>query len=70
MLTSSQAYGVYSPGGVFSAPYDESMILPASERSKIFYFALRYLLEKRSRCKGWSWCEVRPDAIVRSLVQV
>ncbi|KAJ7618488.1 hypothetical protein FB45DRAFT_168411 [Roridomyces roridus] len=57
-------YGIYKPGGgPFSAPYKESMgRLPPPDTN--FYYVFEDFLTERSKGKKWTWCEVRPDAIV------
>ncbi|KAJ7124438.1 hypothetical protein C8R44DRAFT_703904 [Mycena epipterygia] len=57
-------YGIYKPGGgPFKAPYKESMgRLPLPDTN--FYYAFEDILAERSKGKNWTWCEVRPDAIV------
>ncbi|KAJ6601319.1 hypothetical protein DFH09DRAFT_969944 [Mycena vulgaris] len=57
-------YGIYKPGGgPFKAPYKESMgRLPAPDTN--FYYVFEDILAERSKGKPWTWCEVRPDAIV------
>ncbi|KAJ7476834.1 hypothetical protein B0H11DRAFT_2030862 [Mycena galericulata] len=57
-------YGIYKPGGgPFKAPYKESMgRLPLPDTN--FYYAFEDFLTERSKGKKWTWCEVRPDAIV------
>ncbi|KAJ7499912.1 hypothetical protein FB451DRAFT_1074226 [Mycena latifolia] len=57
-------YGIYKPGGgPFKAPYKESMgRLPAPDTN--FYYEFEDILAERSKGKPWTWCEVRPDAIV------
>ncbi|KAJ7075746.1 hypothetical protein B0H15DRAFT_866034 [Mycena belliarum] len=60
----SMGYGIYKPGGgPFKAPYKESMgRLPAPDTN--FYYVFEDILAQRSKGKFWTWCEVRPDAIV------
>ncbi|KAJ7848921.1 hypothetical protein B0H14DRAFT_3867041 [Mycena olivaceomarginata] len=57
-------YGIYKPGGgPFKPPYKESMgRLPPPDTN--FYYVFEDLLTERSKGKNWTWCEVRPDAIV------
>jgi len=38
--------------------------LPEPLASRLFYYALEDELEKQSKGKSWTWCEVRPDVIV------
>lgn len=62
-----QAYGIYTPGGVLKAPFKESMVLPGPHARGSYYlryYALEELLAEKSDGKSWTWCEVRPDAIV------
>ncbi|KAJ7775665.1 hypothetical protein DFH07DRAFT_87802 [Mycena maculata] len=58
------AYGIYKPGGgPFTAPYKEIMgRLPLPDTN--YYYAFEDILTERSKGKNWTWCEVRPDAIV------
>ncbi|KAJ7733330.1 hypothetical protein B0H16DRAFT_1426787 [Mycena metata] len=58
------AYGIYKPGGgPFKPPYKESMgRLPPPDTN--FYYAFEDILAERSKGKTWTWCQVRPDAIV------
>ncbi|KAJ6473122.1 hypothetical protein C8R45DRAFT_1012304 [Mycena sanguinolenta] len=57
-------YGIYKPGGgPFKPPYKESMgRLPPPDTN--FYDAFEDILAERSKGKNWTWCQVRPDAIV------
>ncbi|KAL9007642.1 MAG: hypothetical protein Q9173_007136 [Seirophora scorigena] len=59
-----QAYGIHIPGGVFTAPYHESMPLPDSYQTSIIYPALRAMFETASAGRQWSWCDIRPDAVI------
>ncbi|KAI4086546.1 MAG: hypothetical protein LQ344_007449 [Seirophora lacunosa] len=60
----TKAYGIHIPGGVFTAPYDESMPLPHHHQTSIIYPALRAVLETASAGRQWSWCDIRPDAVI------
>lgn len=40
--------------------------LPEPAGSKLIYYALIDVLEKESKGKKWTWCDIRPDAIVSS----
>lgn len=61
----AQAYGIHIPGGVFTAPYEESMgPLPKEHENTINYPALRNAIERASTDKQWTWCDIRPDAVV------
>ncbi|KAI9925912.1 hypothetical protein ASPWEDRAFT_60916 [Aspergillus wentii DTO 134E9] len=63
--TGTRAYGYYVPGGVFKPPFREDMgRLPEPEGSKLFYYAMEDYLHKASSGQPWTWCEVRPDAII------
>ncbi|KAF8169036.1 hypothetical protein K438DRAFT_1909566 [Mycena galopus ATCC 62051] len=57
-------YGIYKPGGgPFKPPYKESMgRLPPPDTN--FYYVFEDILTARSKGKNWTWCQVRPDAIV------
>ncbi|KAJ7165689.1 hypothetical protein C8R43DRAFT_987308 [Mycena crocata] len=60
----TMAYGIYRPGGgPFKAPYKESVgRLPPPDTN--YYYVFQDLLTERSKGKNWTWCEIRPDAIV------
>ncbi|RDW60201.1 hypothetical protein BP5796_11807 [Coleophoma crateriformis] len=61
----SKAYGaVLVPGGYFKAPYDETMVLPDEENKKIFYWEFQKLLSRESEKEAWTWCDIRPDAVI------
>lgn len=61
----TKAYGIHIPGGMFTAPYEESMgALPEEHEKNINYPALRNILEKASTGKQWTWCDIRPDAVI------
>jgi len=63
--TGTRAYGIYLPGGLHKPPLVESMDpLPEPMRSEVFYYALREVLEEGSKGKNWTWCDIRPDAII------
>ncbi|KAH8705873.1 hypothetical protein BGW36DRAFT_422407 [Talaromyces proteolyticus] len=63
--TGSRAYGIYIPGGCFTPPYKESMgHVPEPERSKLHYYPMQDYLARSSKGKSWTWCDVRPDAII------
>lgn len=38
--------------------------LPEPEASKLFYYAMQDYLHQASEGRPWTWCEVRPDAII------
>lgn len=38
--------------------------VPEPERSKIHYYLMQDYLARASEQQRWTWCEVRPDAIV------
>ena len=61
----AKAYGIYNPGGVFKAPLKETMV-PTVETfgGKLHYHAYADLLTEKSIGKSWTWCDVRPDAVV------
>ncbi|KAJ7661383.1 hypothetical protein DFH06DRAFT_1281487 [Mycena polygramma] len=60
----TMGYGIYKPGGgPWKAPFKESMgRLPPPDTN--FYYAFEDILTEHSKGKNWTWCEVRPDAIV------
>ena len=43
------------------------MVLTGPVTKGIFHFALKDVLREKCSGKGWTWCEIRPDAIVSSL---
>lgn len=62
----TRGYGIYRPGGIFTAPLDESLIgtLPDDYAKTVAYPSFRRLLTRASEGKPWTWCEVCPDAVV------
>jgi hypothetical protein len=42
--------------------------VPEPERSKIHYYLVQDYLARASEQQRWTWCEVRPDAIVSVLI--
>lgn len=65
VLKAPQAYGIQLPDRVFTAPYKESMgRLPEPAGSKLFYYRYQELLDEQRKGKDWTWCDVRPDAVV------
>lgn len=65
VFTPFQSYGItVIGGGVFKPPYKESMILPESYGRLSIYEDLRDVLREGSEGRKWTWCEVRPDAVV------
>ena len=38
--------------------------LPGDHESRVNYSAMRDVLEKASTGKQWTWCDIRPDAVV------
>ncbi|KAI4132091.1 MAG: hypothetical protein LQ341_006306 [Variospora aurantia] len=61
----TKAYGIHIPGGVFTAPFEESMgPLPDQYQNSINYPALRTVLETASAGRQWSWCDILPDAVI------
>ncbi|TFK47055.1 hypothetical protein OE88DRAFT_1739080 [Heliocybe sulcata] len=64
-LTSLQGYGIYHKGGLLKAPLVETMDpLPEPYRSGTWYYTFQQILKTKSEGKSWTWCQVRPDAIV------
>ena len=64
-----QAYGVYL---LDKFPFRNQIPLkedlprvPAEYAKDLFYYHEVDLLQELSTGKSWSWCEVRPDVIVR-----
>lgn len=62
----TRGYGIYLPGGIFSAPLSESMAdaLPEDYKKTVAYPHYRELLSQESAESSWSWCELCPDAII------
>lgn len=64
-----QGYGIYTPGGTFAPPLAEELVnsLPKDYAKTVVYPVFRDVLTKASENKGWTWCEICPDAIVRAI---
>lgn len=62
----TRGYGIYQPGGIFTAPLEESLVdnLPEAYAKTVAYPTFRKVLTKASRDKGWTWAEVCPDAVI------
>ncbi|CZT18332.1 uncharacterized protein RCC_04176 [Ramularia collo-cygni] len=62
----TRGYGIYLPGGIFSAPLSEEMAdnLPESYKKTVAYPYYRALLTEESQNSSWTWCELCPDAII------
>ncbi|KAL7915572.1 hypothetical protein GGI35DRAFT_437180 [Trichoderma velutinum] len=62
----TRGYGIYLPGGTFTPPLTEDLVdsLPADYAQTCVYPRYRTLLDRESKGKKWTWCEVCPDAIV------
>ncbi|KAJ9661101.1 hypothetical protein H2201_006651 [Coniosporium apollinis] len=61
----TKAYGIHIPGGVFTAPFRESMgRLPDPAGSTVFYYEFQDILKEQSKGSNWTWCDVRPDAVI------
>ncbi|KAF2116832.1 hypothetical protein BDV96DRAFT_572944 [Lophiotrema nucula] len=62
----TRGYGIYRPGGVFSAPLVESMAdnLPEDYAKTVSYPHYRSLLTSENEGADWKWCELCPDAII------
>ncbi|KAI0126785.1 hypothetical protein BJ170DRAFT_418903 [Xylariales sp. AK1849] len=62
----TRGYGIYIPGGTFKAPLTEDMVnsLPPDYAKTVVYPSFREVLTTASKGKGWTWCEVCPDAII------
>ncbi|KAL8653692.1 MAG: hypothetical protein Q9226_003743 [Calogaya cf. arnoldii] len=65
--TGTKAYGIQIPGGVFKAPYQESMGAVPNEyefQKTLNYPFMRAIVEEASAGKQWTWCDIRPDAVI------
>ncbi|KAK1534644.1 uncharacterized protein CCOS01_03396 [Colletotrichum costaricense] len=62
----TRGYGIYTPGGTFKPPLEESMAdnLPEDYAKTVAYPWWRQILAKASDGKPWTWSEVCPDAVV------
>ncbi|KAL3417633.1 sirq protein [Phlyctema vagabunda] len=60
----TKAYGIQVPGGALTAPLKESMVLSSEHDDKVYYTAFQRYLSEASKGKLWTWCDVRPDAII------
>lgn len=64
----TRGYGIYQPGGIFTAPLEESLAtaLPPAYARTVAYPSFRKLLTAASADAGgvWTWCELCPDAVV------
>ncbi|KAM4064342.1 sirq protein [Hirsutella rhossiliensis] len=62
----TRGYGIYVPGGTFTAPLQETLAdqLPEDYARTCAYPWFRQTLTKASRGRSWSWTEVCPDAVV------
>ncbi|KAF9256063.1 hypothetical protein L218DRAFT_911688 [Marasmius fiardii PR-910] len=62
----TRGYGIYTPGGTFRPPLTEDMVnnLPEDYALTCVYPVFREILSTTSTGRGWTWCEVCPDAIV------
>lgn len=62
----TRGYGIHRPGGIFSAPLDESLIgtVPDDHARTVAYPSSRRLLASASEGKPRTWREVCPDAVV------
>ncbi|KAK8052337.1 hypothetical protein PG993_003722 [Apiospora rasikravindrae] len=62
----TRGYGIYIPGGTFSAPLKEDMMnnLPADYAKTVVYPQFRKVLADACKGKSWTWCEICPDAII------
>ncbi|KAL8786438.1 MAG: hypothetical protein Q9195_008208 [Heterodermia aff. obscurata] len=67
LASGAMSYGIYTSGGVFKAPFKESMVLTGPITKTIFHFALKDTLREQCKDKAWTWCEIRPDAIASRL---
>ncbi|KAL8918125.1 MAG: hypothetical protein Q9172_005552 [Xanthocarpia lactea] len=61
----TKAYGIQIPGGVFQPPYKESMgPLPHAYQKTLNYPFMRAVLQEASAGRQWTWCDIRPDAVI------
>ncbi|KAK8867415.1 Tannase and feruloyl esterase family protein [Apiospora arundinis] len=62
----TRGYGIYVPGGTFTAPLTEDMVnnLPEDYAKTVAYPQFRNVLTEACRGKSWTWCEICPDAII------
>ncbi|KIL86113.1 hypothetical protein FAVG1_10509 [Fusarium avenaceum] len=62
----TRGYGIYIPGGIFTAPLKESMAdtLPADYAKTVAYPWFRSILTEASAGREWTWSEVCPDVVV------
>ncbi|KAK8043115.1 hypothetical protein PG994_013598 [Apiospora phragmitis] len=62
----TRGYGIYIPGGTFSAPLTEDMVnnLPGEYAKTVAYPQFRRVLADACKGKSWTWCEICPDAII------
>ncbi|KXH62581.1 hypothetical protein CNYM01_02784 [Colletotrichum nymphaeae SA-01] len=62
----TRGYGIYTPGGTFKPPLEESMAdnLPEDYAKTVAYPWWRKILSRASDGKPWTWSEVCPDAVV------
>ncbi|PFH58627.1 hypothetical protein XA68_13444 [Ophiocordyceps unilateralis] len=62
----TKQYGIYAPGGTWSAPLEESMTerLQPETMPSCVYPAHRRVLTEASRGRDWVWTELCPDAVV------
>ncbi|RDA93513.1 hypothetical protein CP533_3980 [Ophiocordyceps camponoti-saundersi (nom. inval.)] len=62
----TKQYGIYTPGGTWSAPLHES--LAEDEQSKLVqscvYPLQRQILSEACKDRSWSWTELCPDAVI------
>ena len=68
--TGAKAYGMHLPdefpfGGRIKLPLSEDQPrIPEPWQSQVFYYNMTDWLEKLSKGKAWTWCELRPDIVV------
>ncbi|KAL2062461.1 hypothetical protein VTL71DRAFT_6727 [Oculimacula yallundae] len=62
----TKGYGIQLPASQrpFQAPFTEDMRLPPSLSSENWYALFQEHLTTASANRSWTWCEVRPDAII------
>ncbi|KAK4897070.1 hypothetical protein LTR28_001772 [Elasticomyces elasticus] len=66
LQTGGKAYGVEFHDQVpYNPPLAESLPrIPEPYASNVFYYAQRDIIERAAAGKAWTFCEIRPDAVV------
>ncbi|KAF2493652.1 hypothetical protein BU16DRAFT_573851 [Lophium mytilinum] len=60
----TKGYGIHLETKPFKTPYTEDMVLPSSNDSSVHYAEFQNILTEKSEGKKWTWCDVRPDAVI------